>query len=306
MGVEKSEVRFEIDDAQAKRAARDIKREMGGIEKEAKEAQREVDAARGMEGRLRGLLKKGREHGIQIRDSDVTLGSAFKVGATGFGIRQTFMQGKAVGAAALPLAAVYATQMVAQTATTTLDKIADARDWWDDNQHKPAGQLAQSAFYAAADHITEKMFIQDLARAHVRVWGGFTWSNGFANRRMSAADAKLALDDLKHWAFGGEGLSPIEQQVAEQGAARRQFLDAQAKRDADRSRQAQRKRDAYDEAKQKIDEALAKRLRDLKLPEYPMQMPDELWFQLRREAELRERLAAQAAAMKLSARNTGT
>lgn len=280
MAIVKTNVKIEVDNRQALRESREVRREMDRIEDDAKDAQREVNnarrARRGLNDRATGLLDRAKSKGI-LKEEGLELGP---LALTRTGIRgsEEFMKGKgqaASSAVAAPLMAVFATKLVADALTSIGDRAADLRD-----EGLNTGQVVSSMMKGGLQYAAEPS--AGLARMASR------WTDGYTREQ-----ADLALDDLLVNAFGsGKDPSQIDQILDAQKLQRRAFLAQQTKIQEAERQAADKKEAALDAALAKLDEALSQRLAGLKIRQLPIRVPEWMYRKMESDAWERERLKA--------------
>lgn len=280
MGVVRSKYDIDVEEREAVASARRVQREMGEIEKDAKDAQKEVSKARGGGGslgnRAQGLLDRARKRGI-LKEEGLELGP-LAVGAGGIRGSEEWMKGKR-GAVAGPLLAVFVVSTAAHTLASGARGINDSLDWYDTHRETGYAGLAKHASMAAWDGFVDKMGVYALAREGARMFG-FSAGN--------AENVDLALDDLRSNAFG-DGKSQVDQIIDQQRTARRQFLENLYAQNASKIREKTKRREAMDEALSKIDQAYAERLSGLKVPQPSNRVPDEIWDSMKWQEKQREK-----------------
>lgn len=246
MGVEKTQVRFDVDSAAAKRAAQSIKREMNDIEREAGQAERAVNGARsghkGLGARFKGLLDRARARGFEIRDSGATVGRTWQLGTNGFSVRDEFKQTHA--------GAFIAGYAVYRGSQGFLNDVADFRDQYRGFDVERYLRSRAPNLLGDAANLT-----QPLVQTIARYAPGYTGDNA----TLAAADvgefirwwwASRFSDDAKY-------KSPIDEAIRQQAAQLKAAREAQEQLDAKRT-------EARDKAFARLDEILESQLAGLK------------------------------------------
>lgn len=280
MGVERSEVRFDVEEGRAKRAARDIKREMDGIEKEAKEAQREVDAARkggtGLNERFNRLLDRAKAKGIQFRDEDLVLSEALKIDRGGIRLREDYKKGKGSGFAAPALRVGFGAMIAGHAGGSTLNTIADYRDLVNEFNLDSMEALHEIGLRASRG-VHERLGSESILRGILRLSG----------ERNDVIDTAFDL------AFSRDGRSEVDHIIAMQAENRRRFLRWQEEQGKQKRKEEQKRQEALDAAMQKIDQHLADRLAKIRITNLPIRVSDEMFTQMMWMARDGERRTAE-------------
>lgn len=288
MGVEKSEVRFDVDDRKAKSAARNIKREMDGIDKEAQQAQREVDQARKGRGtlndRFNNLLTRAKAKGIQFRDEDVVLNDAFKIDRNGIRMRETYKKGSGSGFAAPALRVGFAATIAGHAAGSGLNTIADYRDLIEE-------------FNLDSMEALHEIGLRSSRGVH-QFFGSESIMRGLLRLGGQRGDV---IDNAFDAAFSRDGRSEVDHIIAQQAENRRKFLKWQDEQGKAERKAENKRQESLDAAMAKIDQHLADRLAKIRITKLPVRVSDEMFTQMMWMARDKERADAARAQSKLTA-----
>lgn len=242
MGIEKVNVQITADEREAIASVKRVEREVNHLEAEAKQAQRAVDGARhdktGLRARFGTLLGKA---GFRTTEGGIEA-SAFRFGAAGFGLRDSFKKGSAG-----QLLVGYA---LVQGGMNVLEDVAEFRDEFKDVNLRSYLRNRTPAALAGLGNLTQSL---------VHVMSRYT--HGFTREQSDLASAEVA--ELIRWWWesrfsdSAQYDSPIDAVIREQAAtfrANREMIEhVNAKR-----------REAAEAAMRKIDESVEAQLGALK------------------------------------------
>jgi len=288
VGVEKSEVRFDVDDRKAKAAARNIKREMDGIDREAKEAQREVDNARkgggSLNQRFNRLLDRAKAKGIQFRDEDVVLNDAFKIDRNGIRMRETYKKGKGSGFAAPALRGGFGAAIAGHAVGSGFNTIADYRDLIEDFNLSSMEALHEVGLNSSRG-VHQFFGSESILRGLLRLGG----------------QRNDVIDNAFDMTFSRDGRSEVDHIIAQQAENRRKFLKWQEDQAKVERKVENKRQEALDAAMAKIDQHLADRLGKIRITKLPIRGSEGKFTQMMWMARDKERAVAARAEAKLTA-----
>jgi len=278
-------MRFNVNEREAQSASRNVGGEMDQIKRKAEEAQREAEKARrsgqSLDGRVQSLRDRARKRGVYFRDNDLAVG-AMKIGATGIGLRQSFMKGR-MGSAAGPLAAVYAVRMGAAGASNAGHALADfIQD----------GESLASVLKNAPGRLADKIGNWTTSPSANLAGMIMRFSHG-----LTRADSEMLVQHRMAEVWGGE--SDLDATLAAQRERTKQWQERfWAQQDAaERAREeAARKREQQlNDAFEQIDSELARRLDRVRVGTLPARVSNDMFERLKSEHRAREKAGAHAA-----------
>jgi hypothetical protein len=248
MGVERTTVEMDMREGGALQGARRISAELERVERNARQAQGAVSRVNATDPALRsrfgGLLAKA---GFKV-GADAVEVSAFRFGASGFELKDSFKKGLVGGANVMLAGAIVGS--VARTTASTFGAVADVRDYLDDHPNanifnatervlQNAGRGMRERLRAAYIGAMQANPFNDVVQQFMRMFRLDTVG------RLSTADGESYIDQGIAEFFGD--LGPLDAAIKDQAFKRRMWLQEQDQRE--------RQLEARNAALRKIDEA---------------------------------------------------